>query len=704
MRVLLAFVLPLALLAQVPAVHQEAKKKTAKKTASARRGGKARIQKVSAAGAAQSAQQKPETKPAETKPAPAKQEEAASTSPTSEKVLSGYVDIGARWVGWGGDYNTYRSVVNLRQGTRLIGSDVALTPKDSKLLDSLRLQMFNWGGDPYNTARITADKRGKYRYVGNYSNIAYFNNLPSFADPTYDKGIYFDQRSMDTKIRNFDNNLELFPAGRFIPYFGYTRNSSYGWGVTPLVLDYNEYALRNVIDWGMNEVRGGLRVEMKRWHVTLEEGGRFYEDNQSVYSTAPVAGNRTTPYMGQWLILSSGSQRYEARTKGAYTKALLTASPLSWLDLYGSFIRSKPKTDSQFYQTANGKIVDPIDPLVILSGTTDRFYGNATMPHTSGSFGAEARVGSRLRLRESWETDRFHTDGNGTLNATLYLNPTTGMPVVTKDGERLEVTRNKQQAEALFDILKNFTVRGGYRYEWGDSVMKASTYSVTGKPDRGELKRKGWVAGFNARPIQRLSLTGDLEFMDGEKTYYRTGLYDTRRTRFQGRLTLPKELYFNATYAFFDNKNPNAGVNYLSSSQAINGSLQWLPKGGKNLSVIADYQRSFIKSDIDYLYPLGLFPVHSHYQDNAHTGTLLADLRLPIAKNYSGRLTFGGSFVTTDGTRSMHYYQPQGRLHLPVTQRLEFFSEWRYYGMSQAVYTVEGFRAHTFTGGVRLLM
>jgi hypothetical protein len=75
-----------------------------------------------------------------------------------------------------------------------------------------------------------------------------------------------------------------------------------------------------------------------------------------------------------------------------------------------------------------------------------------------------------------------------------------------------------------------------------------------------------------------------------------------------------------------------------------------------------------------------------------------------MSKTYSGRLTFGGSFVTTDGTRATNYYQPQGRLHLPVTPKLEFFSEWRYYGMSQAVYTFEGFRAHTFTGGVRLLM
>ena len=692
MRILLALVLPLALLAQDPAIKKEAKKTSVSK----RRSGNARLKKVSTTvPAPQAASQ---DAPKKSEPAP------AATAPTTEKALNGYIDIGARWVGRAGDFNTYRSMVNLSQGVRLVGTDLSYEPAGNKVLDSARLQMFNWGGDPYNTARLDLLKRGKYRYLGTYSNVAYFNACPLSPIPQSPTASTSISASMDTRIRNFDNELELFPGTRFIPYIGYSNNSSYGTGVTPLVLEGNEYAIRNVTDWGLNELRAGLRIEMNRWHSSVEEGGRRFEDNQSVYSTDPSLGNRTTPYMGQWLTLASGRQLYETRTAGDYTKGLLTASPWNWLDLSGSFIRTRPKTDAELLQSQAGKLLAPDDPLQFLVGSNDSYYGNATMPHTSGSFSAEVKVASRLRIRESWETDRFHTDGNGTMRSTLYITPSTSRSLVVPDGERLEVSRSRQQVEALFDILKNFTIRGGYRYEWGTSVMKSSPYSVAGPTDRGELERGSWLGGFLVRPVQRLSLTGDMEFTDGKKTYYRTGLMDTKRYRFQGRVSLPSNMFFNANYSYFDNKNPNAGVNYDYQAQAITGSLQWMPNGGKNISVVADYQRSFIKSNINYLYPLGLFPVQSRYQDNAHTGTLLADVRLPLAKNYSGRLTFGGSFVNTDGTRSTNYYQPQGRLQLPVTPKLEFFSEWRYYGMSQAVYTFEGFRAHTFTGGVRLLM
>lgn len=700
MRILLALALPLALLAQAPAIEKEAK--TKKPAPAKHRPAQLRLKKVRTS--ARLAAQAPaaEAKPQE---AASKQEAAAeSTSPKTEKALNGYIDLGARWVGRAGDFNTYRSVVNLSQGMRLVGTDLSYEPATSKLFDSLRLQMFNWGGDPYNTAKLDVVKKGAYRYTGAYSNIAYFNALPSFADPTMAKGVYLNQRSMDTRIRNYDNDLQLLPGGRIVPYLGFARNSSYGTGITPLVLSGNEYPLRNVAGWSQDEIRGGLRLEFNRWHATVEQGGRRFEDNQSVYSTEALGGNRSTSYLGQWLMLTSGNQLYRIRGNGDYTKALLTASPSNWLDLSGSFIRSRPKTYSELNQTEMGKLLSPDNPLQFLVGSTDYFFGNATMPHVSGSLSAEARVASRVRLRESWETDRYHTDGIGTLRSALLYTPATSSALTLNGGERLEVSHHRQQIEALVDILKNFTVRGGYRYEWGQSVMKASTYSVAGPQDRAELKRKAALAGFLIRPVQRLSLTGDIEITDGEKTYYRTGLLDTRRYRFQGRVTLPKNFFFNANYSYFENKNPNAGINYDYSSQAAAASLQWMPQGGKNISVIADYQRSLIKSDINYLYPLGLFDVRSYYQDYAHTGTLMADLRLPFSKGYSGRLTFGGSFVTTGGTRPADYYQPQGRLHLPVTPKLEFFSEWRYYGMSQAIYHYEGFRAHTFTGGVRLLM
>ena len=466
----------------------------------------------------------------------------------------------------------------------------------------------------------------------------------------------------------------------------------------------SDLPLRNVIDWRLYEVRGGIRVELDRFHATVEQGGRRFHDGQSVYSTETLAGNRSTPYLGQILSLTQGSQLYRVRGEAEHTRALVTTSPFHWLDLSGSFIRSRPKTYSELNQLVRGKVVDPNDPLLVLLGTTDYFFGNATMPHISGSAAAEARLGPRIRIRESWETDRFHTTGINMLRSLQLLSPTATAALTLTDGERLEVNRHRQQIEAIWDVSKQLTIRGGHRYEWGRSLMKASTYSQGAPYDRLEMERQGGVFGFVLRPVQRVSLNGDMEFIDGIKTYYRTGLYDHTRLRFQTRFQLPKNLFFNANYNRLTNENPNPDVRYWYEAEAISGSLQWLPGAGKNVAIIAEYQRSKIRSDINYLYPLGLFPVASNYRDYAHTGTMLIDLRLPLAPRYSGRLSAGGSFVTTSGVRPTDYYQPQGRLVLPVTQKMEFFSEYRYFGLSQTIYVFEGFRTHMYTGGVRLLM
>jgi hypothetical protein len=722
MRLLLAIALPLALLAEGAPIRKEAQRQPAATTAKKKlRKIRSTAKHLASAPAPVATDKTAPAAPAAADATEARQQPApgagsggagagkkweVNPEPTgTESVFGGHVDIGARWVTRAGDFNTYRSLVNLSQGARMTNAQLRLEPADSKLLDSGLLTLTAWGGDPYNTARLDMVKRGVYRLNSTYSNIAMFNALPSFANiGTPGSPLFFNQRTMDTRIRNYDNELTLFPGTRIMPYVGFSRNTNFGTGITPLVLELNEYPLRNVIDWSLYEVRGGIRVELDRFHATVEQGGRRFSDDQSVYSTQALPGNRSTPYLGQILSLTQGSQLYRIRGEAEHTRALVTTSPFHWLDLSGSFIRSRPKTYSELNQLIRGNVVDPNNPLLLLAGTTDYFFGNATMPHISGSAAAEARLGPRIRIRESWETDRFHTTGINTLRSLQFFTPTSSSTLVLTGGERLEVSRHRQQIEAIWDVSKQLTIRGGHRYEWGRSLMKASTYSQGAPYDRLEMERQGGVFGFVLRPVQRVSLTGDLEFIDGIKTYYRTGLYDHTRLRFQTRFQLPKSLFFNANYSRLTNENPNPDVRYWYEADAITGSLQWLPGGGKNAAIIAEYQRSKVRSDINFLYPLGLFPVASNYRDYAHTGTMLIDLRLPLARNYSGRLSAGGSFVTTSGVRPTDYYQPQGRLVLPVTPKMEFFSEYRYFGLSQTIYVFEGFRTHMYMGGVRLLM
>jgi hypothetical protein len=639
-----------------------------------------------------------EEKKEEAKP---EEKKKAAESAAAESPMQGTIDIGARWVsGIGGDFNTYRSIVNLGKGIRLMNMDLRSETPGSKLMDSMMLQSYNWGGDPYNSARLDMKKTGVYRFLGNYSNIAYFNALPTFGSPFAGQGIYFNQRAFDTAIRNMDNELQLLPGGRIIPYLSYSRNTMFGTGVSTLVSYGNEYPLRNLVRWGQDTYRGGARLELKRLHATFEQGAIAYKDDQAVTSTERLTGNRTSPLFGQRLALDAGSQAYWMRGDGYFTKVLVTMNPWDWIDIAGQFHYMNPKLQARFAQTQAGTIAEQDPAVIFVNRALDTLTGNAQLPRTSGATSAEIRPFSRLRVRHIYETDEFHDDSTS-LIARQFVIGTRTISAGEEEVDRLDVTQHRHQIEALLDVAKGLTLRGGYRHEWGHALFRSGQTAL--EPfERGEMKRHVTLAGVQARPLQRLTLNLDIESADGIKTYYRTGLMDTMKVRALGRVTLPGSLFLNMVYQRFTNENPAQGVNYDYLAQSTSASLQWMPKGGKNFSILADYSRSAIRSDIGFIVPFPFETARSLYRDNAHTGTLLADVTAP--GKVGVKLAAGGTFVATAGSRPSRYYQPIGRLIVPVHPKVQLYSEWRWYGLNQPFYSYEGFRSHLIVSGLRLLM
>src|SRR5689334_12386698 len=89
----------------------------------------------------------PQEKAAAAAPA---EEKAASPAPTSEPSLTGSVDVGYRWLtDIRGNFQSYRSIINLGEGPKLFGADFVLQGK--RFFDRVDVNGFGWGGDPYNT-------------------------------------------------------------------------------------------------------------------------------------------------------------------------------------------------------------------------------------------------------------------------------------------------------------------------------------------------------------------------------------------------------------------------------------------------------------------------------------------------------------------------------------------------------------------------
>ena len=645
-----------------------------------------------------------QAKPVEAAAAPAKADEkAASPAPSSEQWFTGSFDFGYRWVDdVRGNFPTYRSIVNLGSGPKLTGLDFTITDPKHRWFDRIDARANAWGGDPYNTAHVQVVKRGLYEFTGDYRNIAYFNAVPYFANPVAPLG--FSQQSFDTRKRTSTADLQFFPGRHILPYLVFERNSNYGNGVETWVQDgNNEYPVPILLRDSTNNYRGGVRFEYNRWHVTVEQGGTTYKDDDQASANGLNNGNRTTPLLGGTLVLNALTQAYAIRGSSVYTRVLGTASPFSWMNLYGQYLRSDVKSDARYFDSATGNFA-LLSSLLLYSGQYNLGTSAASAPHTLGNAGVEIRPFRRLRVIESFSTNRYSATGEGALTQQIILSPGSSLPALFSALSTPQmVNTNQHQVDGIVEVTSKITLRGGWRRVWGDATVRAGQLDPNGLQASGQLKRNVGLAGVTIRPWQKLSLNLDYEGARTGSDFFRTSLYNYHQVRARGRYQATNSLYFQANLRFLDNQNPTAGVNYDLQSRDNSLAAYWTPGGGKRVSVMAEYDRYTLYSNIRYLLLPFYVPTIGIYRDNGHTASSSVEILLPeFVKGHAPKLTAGGTLFISAGSRSTRYYQPLGRLSVPIRKNIQWNTEWRWYGYSEPTYLYEGFRTHTFMTGFRV--
>jgi len=621
-----------------------------------------------------------------------------SPVPTQETTVTGSVDLGYRWNSVGGSLDTYRSVVDMGSGVRLLGLDVTIESAARKWFDRIDVRGSGWGGDPYDTAHVDVARHDWYRFQFDYRNIAYFNFLPSFADPSMGNGIFLDQQSFDSHRRMMDFELELLPGHWIVPYLGYSRDSGFGTGITDFVSGINSYPVEDRPRDSSNNYRGGVRIELKKLHVTLEQGGTTFKDDQQVFTSNQNFGNNTTPFLGEGLDLTNLAQAYGVRGDSIYSKVLLTANPTPWLDLFGEFLYSRPDTNVNYSQYNVGQFVD-LTTLLLYTSELDLVNAAAKEPHTTARLGFEIRPFRRLRVIESWTTDRLHSASSAALSQQILTPAVTTL--LSDFTDRLVMNYNREQLDALFDLTGRITLRAGYRYEWGDGLTEGAL--LTGATtETGEVKRQVGLAGVSYRAPQGLSLSVDFEGSGGDRGYFRTSLQDYQKARIQARYQLRPSLVFGAAFSVLSNQNPNPAVNYSFLSRDSSFSMTWTPNNSKRVTVTGEYTRATLRSDLNYIVPQDFTTANSSYRDNVHEGSALVNLVIPGFGANGPHLSMGGSLMRSTGSRPTDFYQPTMRLTTPPYKHMTWYGEWRYYGFAEPFYLYEGFRSQLLTIGMRL--
>ena len=627
---------------------------------------------------------------------------AAASPVPNENWFTGSIDLGYRWqTGIGGSRDTYRSIVNLGSGPKLLGADFTITDPKSRYFDQIMVRAYGWGDEPYETLNVRVSKKKRYEFNADYRDMAYFNYLPSYADPQLAmRGIALNEQSFDTRRILGSFSLELLPGNWIVPYLAYDRDSGSGSGETTFVSDANEFPVPNTMSDRTSLFRGGVRIARKNLHVTLEEGGTTFGSHQTIYQASGTnPGNLTTPFIGQPMNLSSLLAAYGVSGSSTYSKGLFIATVKPWLDVYGQFLFSQPKTNVTYQQADTGNLVLE-SQLLFYTGQSYLVSAAALAPHTTANAGAEIRPLRRVRIVESWMTDRMHDNGSAN-SSQLLSNAGTSAQILALLSSSLASNYSQTETDIFFDPTSRLVLHGGYRYVWGDANDAILPKGGLVGAEQGKLRRNVGLGGITFRPTQKLSVTAEAEVASSGGAYFQTSLYNYKKIRAKARYQATKSLSLFADFTLLDNQNPLAGAQYKYQSQQESLSLLWMPKAAKNWSFQGSYSRSTMNSDVGYLYPEYLIPLLSVYRDDAHTATVLFNWNLPHYAKMSPKLTAGGSMFISSGSRATSYYRPFAKLFLPVRKNMTWFTEWTYYDYGEVLYLYQGFRTQLVTTGLR---
>jgi hypothetical protein len=623
---------------------------------------------------------------------------AAQTAVTQSDRWTGFADVRNRFVqDVGGSFQTYRSVINLGEGPRLYDAEMRYTRPGGRWADEFLVSGDAWGGDPYNTALVEANKAETYDFRLRYRNLAYFNDVPTFANPLLGEGLLLSQRALDVTRRQIEADLTLRPRRTISPFFGVYKADGLGRGRTIFSTDGNEFPVATNLDDDLVSLRGGVKLNFERWNLTLEQGRTAFSDDQEIsYQGEPLTGNRSTLFFGRELTLDQLRQSYAADGRGLFNRVVLQARPFERLSLSGQFLYSQPKIDVTQQLEAEGTFV--LQRLLApYAGAFEQNLADANRPHASGSWSTEWRPTDRLRILQSWYTDRYHVSSGSTLTQVLNTTPETALEDVQV--RSLVFNYNQHQVDASFDVAPQATVRGGYRYVWGDARVPEASLSFFPEPhDQGRIKRHVGLAGAAARLFEgRLRLTGDFEASPGDRTFFRTGLMNYKKATGRARYKLNEDLSLHAAFSILDNRNDDPAIDLDFQSRRSSVTVSWAPDGGRLFTVLADYTRATVRSDILAVQLPFFGQDFARYRDNAHYAGAFVETNLPRQVH----LRFGGSLAVNAGSRPTDFYQPELGLSAPVTERIDWVSEWRWYGFAEQTLLLESFRTHTFSVGLR---
>jgi hypothetical protein len=368
-------------------------------------------------------------------------------------IVTGAVELGWRFTALDGNRDYYRSQVDLQRGPHLAFSRIELRNPDDAgpVFDKLLVEGSGWGGEPNSSARVRAEKRGAYVADYVHRRVDSYNFIPDFANPAFRNGVILAPHGWDRTRWMQTLNVTVFPYEHVEGRFTYDDSRQSG-----LALGTYSDIPSLIYDRDLNnrsrEVRGGVSLRWPRWFLNVEQGFRWYDDDE-VNTANP--GTTLDPE-----TLAAFSRRRTTDWDAPTTRATFTAEPVDDLRLTARVVYTDFAVEGTLAQTDDAEGSDPNSQDV-----DGRLDGHAFLFDSVQSY----RFLDRFTLRNFVRYRRYRYVGT---SAGRFVSNNVVENTVREDDVRsLRIATTAVEPMLEVDVARGLVARVGYRFASRDSFF-----------------------------------------------------------------------------------------------------------------------------------------------------------------------------------------------------------------------------------------
>lgn len=437
-----------------------------------------------------------------------------------EAEFWGNFRLGYRSVDTDGEMAKYKEDINLDGGARLFNFSLHYAPNTTvkNLFDRLDINLYNFGGDPFEAFAISLRKYGKYEFKFNRRKATYF-----YQDMRLEGGHLFDLHSFNFDRVMDSSYLKVWLSKNVDVYMNFDRNTKKGNSVTTYDINRTEFEYNKPIGEESKELTAGINVHLKGLSFVLEEKIQDYENTNSLFLPGYADGGAGARYPSSFDYFYL-NQPYDFQSNTHTVK--VTARPFSSLFISGAARISSLDMNLDYSEEAAGV--------------------NYLNREFSYSYSGKGEFERKLGLYD--------------LDVTFLLtNKLAVIAAVRKNTLEQDGTFMGESSDFAFDTLG---VEGGLQYQFSPKFGLTMGYRFEERELENletvyyeeETTRKGFFGTLNLQPSRTFKLTADYQNGSFDEPYTLISPSSFNRLRFTAKIKV-NQLSISSSYLWKKTEN-----------------------------------------------------------------------------------------------------------------------------------------------------